>query len=125
MKYLSKTEILKIHDLLIEKFGGEEAIKDITALDSVITQPVSTYGSTELYPTIVQKACRLCYGIVKSQPFIDGNSTTGAVVLLTILRLNKIELGYTQTELIEIISGIKNSEIDFKQLVDWVDSLVI
>ena len=46
-----------------------------------------------MYPTIQQKAARLCYGLVKNHPFIDGNKRIGVHAMLVFLALNRIERG--------------------------------
>jgi hypothetical protein len=48
--------------------------------ESAIAQPKATYGGTELYPTPVEKAAALCFSLVLSHPFVDGNKRMGPIV---------------------------------------------
>lgn len=52
-----------------------------------------------MYPSLQQKAARLCFGLVKKHPFVDGNKRISAHAMLVFLALNEIELQHTQTEL--------------------------
>jgi len=73
MRYLSLYEILELHDRIIEITGGAKGIRDIRALESAINQPRITFNKTDLYPDILTKAAALCFFLVMSHPFIDGN----------------------------------------------------
>lgn len=65
MKILTKEQILLLHSQLIENFGGSSDIRDEALLDSAINTPFQTYDGEELYPTLLDKASRLCFGLVK------------------------------------------------------------
>ena len=74
----------------------------------------------EVYPSVQQKAARLCYGLVKNHAFVDGNKRIGAHVMLVFLSLNKIELEYTQKELSDVILKVATSEITFEEFFKWI-----
>ena len=40
----------------------------------------------------MQKAARLCFGLVKDHAFVDGNKRIGAHAMLVFLALNGIEI---------------------------------
>lgn len=64
MKYLTKNQIIKLHKVLIETSGGVLGIRDEGLLDSAIKTPLQTFENIELYPSILDKAMRLAYGII-------------------------------------------------------------
>jgi death on curing protein len=66
------TEVEKIHDILIERFGGAKGIRDKGSLDSALRRPYQTFDGQELYPRPVDKAAAIFESII-SNPFIDGN----------------------------------------------------
>ena len=43
-------EVEKIHDILIEKFGGGKGIRDKGLLESAINRPFQTFDGQDLYP---------------------------------------------------------------------------
>ena len=120
MKILTKEQILLLHSQLIENFGGSSDIRDEALLDSAINTPFQTYDGEELYPTLLDKASRLCFGLVKNHPFVDGNKRIGTHAMLVFLALNGIELKYTQKELYETILNVASGSVDYNGLLQWV-----
>lgn len=84
----SKEDVLKIHALLIAKFGGLDGLRDDGLLESTLAQPFQSFGGKELYPSIQAKACRYAFGVIKNHPFIDGNKRTAAALLGVYLRMS-------------------------------------
>lgn len=87
---------------------------------SALNAPFQTFGGEDVYPSLEQKATRLCFGLVKNHPFIDGNKRIGAHAMLVFLALNGIELQYSQTELSDIILQLAAGEIDTEDLLYWI-----
>lgn len=67
---ISIEEVLKIHDVLIEKFGGTPGVRDKGLLESSVFRPFNTFDSVDLYPTHIDKAAAIIESIVKNHPFI-------------------------------------------------------
>lgn len=70
MIVLSKQQILLLHSQLISGTGGSDGLRDVGLLESAINSPFQQFGNEDLYPTIQQKASRLCFGLVNNHPFI-------------------------------------------------------
>ena len=117
---LSKSQVLLIHDQLITETGGSYGLRDEGMLDSALNAPFQTFGGEDVYPSLQQKATRLCFGLVKNHPFIDGNKRIGAHAMLVFLALNGIELQYSQTELSDIILQLAAGEIDTEDVLYWI-----
>jgi len=79
MRYLSLIEILELHEAIISSSGGARGIRDLKGLESAINQPRVTINEIDLYPDIISKAAALCFFIVMSHPFIDGNKRLSSV----------------------------------------------
>ena len=86
---LSKPQILLLHEQLLEATGGSSGLRDEGMLDSALNAPFQTFGGEDVYPSIQQKATRLCFGLVKNHPFVDGNKRIGAHAMLVFLALSK------------------------------------
>lgn len=117
---LSEEEILSLHSKLIQRYGGMDGLRDDHALDAALNTPFQTFDGIELYPTVIDKAVRLTYGLITDHPFIDGNKRIGTMAILMTLRLNHIALSYAQSELIEIMLQIASGEKDDRDLKEWV-----
>ena len=121
---LKRDEILLIHEKLIERYGGSFGIRDENLLDSALNVPFQSFGGVEFYPTILEKAVRLCFGLVKNHPFVDGNKRIGAMALLSTLDLNNISIRTNNAELIEVILSLSYGKIDYDYLLRWVQERV-
>lgn len=122
MIILSKQQVLMLHSQLVKETGGRDGLRDEGMLESALNTPFQGFGDTELYPSILQKASRLCYGLVMNHPFVDGNKRIGTHAMLVFLALNGIELSYTQEELADTILSLAAGELSFEQLYAWVIS---
>ena len=117
---LSKPQILLLHEQLIAETGGSSGLRDEGMLDSALNIPFQTFAGKDVYPSLQQKAARLCFGLVKNHPFVDGNKRIGAHVMLVFLALNGIELQHTQTELSEVILQSAAGTLQSTDLLDWI-----
>lgn len=125
MKVLSKQQILKLHEMLIAQLGGTPEIRDDGLLDSALNTPFQSFGDTELYPSLLEKAARLGYGLINNHPFVDGNKRIGTHAMLVFLAINNAELSYSDDELIHLILGIAAGEYDDKHLLNWLQQHLI
>jgi death-on-curing protein len=48
-------DVLNIHNILIDKFGGSKGIRDIGLLESAINRPFATFDNKDLYPTQLRR----------------------------------------------------------------------
>lgn len=117
---LSKEQIILLHEQLIERYGGSHGIRDEGLLDSALNAPFQSFGGVDFFPTVVDKAVRLCAGLVQNHPFHDGNKRIGAMALLVMLDSNQIHLQTNSTELASVILDLASDRIDGDFLLSWV-----
>lgn len=120
MKRLSSGQVLKLHDALLEEFGGTSGIRDQGLLDSALNTPFATFGGKYLYPSLQAKAAQLGFGLVSNHPFVDGNKRTGAHVMLVFLAINGVDLNYTEEELIDVVLQVASGNINAQELLEWI-----
>ena len=120
MKMLSKRQVIMLHEQLINETGGSHGLRDDGLLESALSAPFQSFEGTEAYPSIQQKAARLCFGLVMDHPFVDGNKRIGAHTMLVFLALNGIELSYQQEELADTILRLAAGEVQYEQLFKWL-----
>ena len=124
MKRLSRESVIRMHEQLIDRYGGSYGIRDEGLLDSALSAPSQGFGDYEFYPTIAEKAVRLCFGLVKNHPFFDGNKRIGALALLTMLDLNHLRLRTDSSELTEVILNLASGMISYENLLKWVQDRI-
>ena len=116
----SKEKVLLLHQILIEQTGGEDGIRDTGLLESALAACYATFDGKELFPSIEEKAARLCTGLISNHAFVDGNKRIGIYVMLTFLEVNGIRLQVTDEELIEIGLSIAQSNMQYNELLQWI-----
>ena len=119
---LSKEQILLLHNMIYERYGGDVGVLNEGMLDSTLQTPFQTFGGEELIPDTKDKIVRLTFGLIKNHAFRDGNKRIGALVLLTLLDLNGYHVKATNSEFADIILGIAASEKDEEDLLNWVEN---
>ena len=120
MIFFGYEQVVKIHSSLIAKTGGMDGIRDKNLLDSALKSPFQTFGGSELYPDIFDKAAQLCYSLVENHPFADGNKRIGVHLTLLFLKLNNVSISYSQAELIDFGLGIASGKMDKGEIKDWL-----
>lgn len=120
MRVLSKRQILLLHSDLISESGGSDGIRDDGLLDSALNTPFQTFAGQDLYPTVLEKAARLGFGLIRNHPFIDGNKRIGTHAMLVFLEINNITLAYEDEELIATILSVAAGELDDEGLLSWM-----
>ena len=120
MKYLSVRQILMLHDALIQTSGGSNGLRDESLLDSAVFAPIQTFDGKDLYPTLIDKASRLAFGLITNHPFIDGNKRIGTHAMLVLLAINRLELEYNDEDLIEVILQVAAGELSEVLLHQWI-----
>ena len=124
MKILSAEQIIRMHSRLIDETGGTDGLRDKALLESALQTPFQSFGGIPMYPTLVQKAARLCCGLVQNHAFVDGNKRIGAHAMLVFLMLNGVMVDHTQRELSDIILGIASGSANSNDLEEWLDEHV-
>jgi death-on-curing protein len=117
---ISFQEVVIIHSVLIEKFGGIQGIRDKGALESALNRPNQTFEGKELYPTLLEKAAALLESIVKNHPFNDGNKRIGYTLCRLILLENNLDLMASQNDKFDFIMQIAENKISYQHILDWL-----
>lgn len=120
MIILTVDEILLLHEKLIRATGGSPGLRDIGLLESAVLNVSSSFEETENYPTVEEKAARFAYALTKNHAFVDGNKRIGILAMLTMLRMNHLEICFTQYELIHLGLGIAGGSIEYLDILLWI-----
>ena len=117
-------DVIAFHSDLTNKYRMENGIHDINLLQSAINAPFQTFAGADLYPTVFDKAARLCFGLAKNHPFNDGNKRTAVHTMLIYLGLNNIFLNYGQLELENVIIAVASGAMSYENLAAWIKNHV-
>lgn len=125
MIFLSVTEVITLHSKLIAKTGGLDGLRDMSLLESAVTSVYSTFDSIELYPSIIEKSARLAFTLISNHAFIDGNKRIGILVMLMTLKLNEVNIMYSQKELIELGMSSASGLCQYKCILRWIEEHLV
>lgn len=120
MIYINVDLVLELHELSINRFGGQYGLRDLKLLDSAVMTPFATFDEKDLYPTDLEKTIRMSYLLVMNHPFIDGNKRIGFFVLVYLLRQLNLKLSLDNASIIKLFLNLAASKIscdDFKNKI--------
>ena len=120
MRRLSRETIILLQEQLIDLYGGSHGIRDEGLLDSALSAPYQGFGGYDFYPSITEKAVRLCFGLVKNHPFFDGNKRIGTMAMLITLDQNHLRFTAASSELTEVILDLASGNRSYEDLLEWV-----
>ena len=114
--YLSVMEVLAIHALVVERFGGTDGIRDVGALEAAVFRPQTGY-----YDDAVAEAAALFESLIQDHPFLDGNKRTALAAADVHLRMHGLELAGNSLEHHEvIITLMSEGDLDWKRIDTWL-----
>ncbi|MFQ6174031.1 type II toxin-antitoxin system death-on-curing family toxin [Streptococcus anginosus] len=120
MKRLTVEQVVALHSQLIIASGGMGGVRDKGLVESSLSNVFDTYFGVDQYPTIEEKAARLCYSLIKNHAFLDGNKRIGIFAMLVLLEINDIVLDCTDEELVYLGLGVAASELTYEDILDFV-----
>ena len=115
-----KEIVLELYKKLVDRTGGTYGIRDMSMLESAISAPYQTFGGVELYPTMLEKAARLGYGLVSNHPFIDGNKRIGIFVMLIFMKVNDINIEFSDDEIVYLALGVASGKLSYEDLLGFL-----
>jgi death-on-curing protein len=124
MKYLTIRQVLRIHARSIAQSGGDASVRDLGLVESAVAQPRATFGGTELYPTLADKAAALAFSLVLNHPFSDGNKRTGYGAMMMFLGRNGHTIGASLDEQASVFLRLAAGELDREGFRAWVSAWI-
>lgn len=118
----NKDHILTLYKMMAEKTGGTVGIRDENLLESALEAPFQTFDGIELYPSLIEKAARLGYGLVANHPFVDGNKRIGVFAMLTFLEINNIQLSFKDEEVENIALKLADGSYKYDDILKILET---
>jgi death-on-curing protein len=117
---ISVLEAERIHDVLIEQFGGVKGIRDKGLLESALLRPYQTFDGKELYPTPVDKAAALFESLVTNHPFLDGNKRIAYVLMRITLRQSNVVIEGSGEMKYDFVIQVASGQLNFENIRSWI-----
>lgn len=120
MRYLTFQQILLIHSMLIDEYGGSHGIRERGLLLSAEELPKQKAFGEELYTTVFIKAAVYARNIIMSHPFVDGNKRTGMTAAIVFLENNDHMFLAKTGEIEKFALKIIEDKLDLVAIAAWL-----
>jgi death-on-curing protein len=122
MRHLTLGEVVALHRAILVATGGAEGLRDLGSLESALAQPKATFDGTDLYPSIVDKASALGFGLAMNHPFVDGNKRIAHAAMAVFLDLNGFVIEATVDEQERLMLDLAAGQVSRTALTSWVQT---
>jgi death on curing protein len=110
--FLRIDEVIRLHDLQLDHFGGLEGLRDMGLLESAVAMPQAGFGEHFVHTDVYEMAAAYVFHLVKNHPFIDGNKRVGFHAAFVFLHLNAIELELSQSDAYDLVIATAEGRAD-------------
>ena len=114
---ITKEKALELHAYMRKRTGGADGLRSEELLTSALEAPFASFGGKELYPTLEEKAARLCHSLISNHPFADGNKRIGMFLMLIFLKVNGRYPAFSSADVERIGLALAAGEIGYDELV--------
>ena len=115
-EYLNVVEVLALHAILIDEFGGTDGVRDLGALESVVFRPQTGY-----YDDPIAEAAALLESLIQNHPFLDGNKRVAVAAADVHLRMHGLELGGDSMKHLRLLVALmEQGKLDWQRLDVWL-----
>jgi death-on-curing protein len=120
-EYLTVPDVLAIHSILIQRYGGTHGIRDSGALESALFRLQSGY-----YVDIVAEAAALMESLAINHPFVDGNKRVAFAATDIFLRINSYRINCESIIIYaDMMQMFETGTFNLAHLEPWLRKLVI
>lgn len=120
MRYFTTEEILQLHYLVIEDYGGSHGVRDEGRLASLVNAPQAIVFGDPQYPGVYQKTAVYMRNCIADHLFVDGNKRTGVTLAGIFLARNGRQLVATPRELEDFAVQIATDHLSVEEIANWL-----
>jgi death-on-curing protein len=119
--YLTVADVLGLHAVLLQRYGGAPGVRDPGALEAALFRPQTGY-----YEDIVMEAAALLESLAINHPFVDGNNRTAFAAADVFLRINGWRLQRSPMQIYaEMIAIFETRTFDVAHLEPWLRGFAV
>jgi death on curing protein len=85
--YLTLDEVLRVHDVLLHRFGGAPGVRDHGLIESALLRPQTGY-----YADLIEEAAALWESLAMNHGFVDGNKRVAYACVELFLQANGADI---------------------------------
>jgi death-on-curing protein len=88
--HLTVEQVIDIHSVVLDEFGGMAGIADQGLLESAVAAPQATAFGDSPYADLIEVGAAYLFYICRNHPFRDGNKRAAMAAAVVFLRLNGV-----------------------------------
>ena len=116
LDYLTVADVLGMHTVLMQRYGGLPGVRDPGALEAALYRPQTGY-----YKDTIEQAAALMESLAINHPFVDGNKRIAFAATDVFLRINGFKLNRKPAQIYaEIISMLDNRQLTLVNVDAWL-----
>lgn len=123
--FLSVSQVMKLHEVMIERHGGETGVRDMNLLESAVMSPQASFGGEYLYKDVPEKATAYLFGIAKNHAFIDGNKRSALVSTDQFVSINGCCCDATNRDMRDLTYGVAEGSISQDRACAFLKKTVV
>ena len=114
--FLTMADVLGMHAVLLQRYGGALGVRDPGALESALFRPQTGY-----YRDIVEEAAALMESLAINHPFVDGNKRIAFAAVDVFLRINGWQLSRPPMQIHEeMLQMLESGTFDIAHIDAWL-----
>ena len=119
--YLTVADVLSMHTVLMQRYGGAPGLRDPGALEAALFRPQTGY-----YEDIVAEAAALLESLAINYPFVDGNKRIAFAAADVLLRINGWRLSRAPMQIYaEMMQLFESGTFDIAHIDPWMRSFAV
>ena len=124
-KFLTFDQVVALHQIQIDQFGGSSGIKDMGLLLSALAQPEAGSESEYFHKDIFEMAAAYLFHLINNHAFIDGNKRIAATAASVFLQVNGLAVTADENEFEKLVMEAAQSSITKEQIADFFRKHII
>jgi death-on-curing protein len=117
MNFLTKDEVLVLHEAALAMHGGDAGLLNESMLESAVVAAVNRQGHESA--SLAECAATYAHHLTKSHAFVDGNKRVGLMATIAFIRLNGARLEASDDERHDLILAIAASRMTRDDVDAW------
>ena len=114
--WLSVADVLGLHMVLVQRYGGAPGVRDLGALESALFRAQTGY-----YPDIVAEAAAMFESLAINHPFVDGNKRVAFAAVDVFFRINGWRLDRSPDQIHrDMMQMFDSGTFDIAHLDPWL-----
>lgn len=112
IRFVEIEEALRIHKRQVDRFGGDDGIRDRGLLESALAMPRAMFGGHFVHEDLAAMAGAYLYHLCNNHCFVDGNKRVALAVALYFLTRNGMSLEVDDQSLQDYVLSVASGQMD-------------